>query len=241
MELSKRLQAVSDLVTAGYRVADIGTDHAYIPIYLVENHLSPCSVAMDINEGPLRRAREHVAECGLEKQIELRLSDGMESLKPGEADAVVIAGMGGPLMIGILQKQWNVTCSLKECILQPQSEIAGVRAFLLREGFLFLQEDMVLDSGKYYPMMKVKPPAAGTDTVPEIWSEVELRYGKLLLESKNPVLRKFLDRELCREEKLLVKLQDAAGERAAQRRSVIMQEIAYISEGIAYYDSISGV
>lgn len=237
MDLSKRLQAVADLVTAGYRVADIGTDHAYIPIYLVENHLSPHVVAMDIKEGPLCRAREHVAECGLAQQIELRLSDGMENLKPGEADAVVIAGMGGPLMTGILKKQWDVTCSLKECILQPQSEIAGVRAFLLQEGFSFLQEDMVLDAGKYYPMMKVKPPS-DMQTEQEIWTKTELRYGKFLLESKNPVLRKFLERELRREEELLGALKEAKGARAMQRREEILQEIAYIQDGMAYYGAI---
>ena len=102
MELSKRLQAVADLVTAGCRVADVGTDHAYIPIALVQEGRIPGAVAMDVNTGPLERARLHVAENRLEEKIELRLSDGLAALSPGEADSVVIAGMGGGLVIRIL-------------------------------------------------------------------------------------------------------------------------------------------
>lgn len=135
MELSKRLQAVADLVTAGYRVADIGTDHAYIPIFLLASGKISGAVAMDVNEGPLERARCHVAENGLSDKISLRLSDGLAGLRPGEAESVVIAGMGGGLIIRILTEGAGALEHVKECILQPQSEIEKVRAFLLEEGF----------------------------------------------------------------------------------------------------------
>ena len=104
MELSRRLQAVADLVTAGYKAADIGTDHAYIPIFLVKNGRIPCAIAADVNEGPLERARMHVKENGLEDRIELRISDGFVSFKPGETESAVIAGMGGRLMMRILSE-----------------------------------------------------------------------------------------------------------------------------------------
>ena len=158
MELSKRLLAVASLVTTGSIVADIGTDHAYIPLYLIQEKKAPGAIAMDVNEGPLLRAEEHVRDAGLTEQIRLRRSDGLEQLSPGECDCAVIAGMGGGLMIRILSAHPEITKSLKECILQPQSEIERVRSFLLEEGFVFLQEDMVLDDGKYYMMMKVRPP-----------------------------------------------------------------------------------
>ena len=102
MELSTRLKAVADFVTAGYKLADIGTDHAYIPIALMEQNLIPGAIAMDINEGPLQRAGEHIAENRMEKKIEIRLSNGFSALKKGEAESAVIAGMGGGLMIRIL-------------------------------------------------------------------------------------------------------------------------------------------
>ena len=161
MELSKRLQAVAGLVTAGSRLADIGTDHAYIPIYLTEKGLLSGAVAADVNRGPLKRAEENIREHGLEGRISTRLSDGFSALEPGEADSAVIAGMGGGLVIRILSEGRRVVSGLRECILQPQSEIEKVRAFLLEEGFFFLMEDMVEEDGKYYPMMKVVPPGQG--------------------------------------------------------------------------------
>ena len=157
MELSKRLSAVAALVTNGYRLADIGTDHAYIPICLAGTGRIPEAVAMDVNPGPLLRAEENIRMHGLEDRIKTRISDGFASLEKGEADAAVIAGMGGPLMIRILREGAEVVSTLKECVLQPQSEIEKVRAFLLEEGFFFLDEDMVEEDGKYYPMMKVQP------------------------------------------------------------------------------------
>lgn len=242
MVLSKRLQAVADLVTAGCRVADIGTDHAYIPIALVQEGRIPGAVAMDVNAGPLERARIHVAENHLEEKIELRLSDGLAALRPGEADSVVIAGMGGGLIIRILTEGAQTVRKVKECILQPQSEIEKVRAFLLEEGFLFIQEDMVVDDGKYYPMMKVAPP--GSEERPDgsekgrdvcLWNETELRYGKLLLESRNEALRSFLLREISLKKQILRSLQEKASERIAGRRSQLEQELNYAEKGMEYY------
>ena len=144
MELSKRLFAVASLVTPGNRIADIGTDHAYIPIYLMEKKRSISAIAMDVNKGPLERAEVHIEEAGLQDLIETRLSDGFEKLVPGEVDCAVIAGMGGGLVIKILSAYPEVTSRLKECVLQPQSEIAKVRAFLLQQGFQFVEEDLSL-------------------------------------------------------------------------------------------------
>lgn len=243
MELSKRLRAVAELVTAGCRVADVGTDHAYIPIVLVKEGRIPGAVAMDINSGPLERARIHVAENHLEGKIRLRLSDGLAALAPGEADSVIIAGMGGGLVIRILTEGAQAVRGVKECILQPQSEIEKVRAFLLREGFLFIQENMVLEDGKYYPMMKVLPPgrnpgslnAPGTGEGGCIWNETELRYGKLLLESRNEVLRSFLEREICLKKQILRELQGKDSERIAGRKNELEQEIKYAEKGMQYY------
>ena len=104
MELSKRLRAVADLVTAGYQVADIGTDHAYIPIFLTETGKTDYAVAMDVNKGPLRKAQENICAYKMEEQIETRLSDGFSALKVQEVQSAVIAGMGGNLVIRILEE-----------------------------------------------------------------------------------------------------------------------------------------
>ena len=123
MQMSKRLQAVADLVTEGDRIADIGTDHGYVPIFLLERARIPSAIAMDINRGPLERAKKHIREHSLEDRVKLRLSDGVKALKEDEADAVVIAGMGGGLIVKILREGKEVLESVRELVLQPQSEI----------------------------------------------------------------------------------------------------------------------
>lgn len=239
MELSKRLQAVAGLVTAGYEMADIGTDHAYIPIYLIENGMVPSAVAMDINEGPLERAKEHVTECGLSGRIELRLSDGLAGLAPGEAKTAVIAGMGGGLVMKILKAYPDITGSLKECILQPQSEIAKVRAFLLEEGFLFIKEDMVFEDGKYYPMMKVQPSAGSTlrqkRETPPVWTETEIRYGKLLLQNRHPVLKQFLEREITLKSRIIRDLENLDSPHSKERRRELEKDLEYARKGMEFY------
>ena len=235
MELSIRLQAVADLVTAGLKFADIGTDHAYIPICLVESGKNPGAVAMDVNKGPLERAGEHVREHGLEEQISLRLSDGFAGLERGEVESAVLAGMGGGLMMRILKEGADVVNTLQECILQPQSEIEKVRAFLLEEGFLFIREDMVLDDGKYYPMMKVAPPEQKDTCSRERWSPVELRYGRLLLRDRNSVLRAFLEREIRLKKEILSALAGREGEQIRRRRDELQKELTYAEKGMEYY------
>ena len=101
IQISKRLKYVADFITPGLVLADIGTDHGFIPIYMVLDGKTPKAYAMDINEGPLERAKEHILEKKLEDKIETRLSDGLNKLSGGEAQSVLIAGMGGALIIKI--------------------------------------------------------------------------------------------------------------------------------------------
>lgn len=236
MELSKRLTAVASLVTAGMKILDIGTDHGYIPIYLIEKKVITEAVALDVNAGPLERAVRNIRLHGLEDRISTRLSDGFMAVLPKEADAAVIAGMGGGLMIRILSEGVNVVAGLKECILQPQSEIEKVRAFLLEEGFLFIHEDMVKEDGKYYPMMKVVPPGQHKRTEKkEAWNDEQLYYGKLLLESRHEVLREYLMHEFEIKEKILEELGDKETENAVRRCAELQRELERVRKGMNYY------
>ena len=153
IQLSKRLQTVADFVENCETMADVGTDHGYIPIYLVLNRKVKKAIAMDVNPGPLQRAKEHICQYGLEHAIETRLSDGCFALKPGEADAIVIAGMGGALMQRILEQGEAAAKAAQRLVLQPQSEAALFRQFLFRHGYQILAEDMALEDGKYYPII----------------------------------------------------------------------------------------
>ena len=154
--LSKRLQALADMVTPGRRVVDVGCDHGFVSIYLVQKKISPGVLAMDVRKGPLSRAQEHIAEYGLGDYIETRLSDGLQAFQMGEADAVVCAGMGGRLMKRILTEGREKAQSLKELILQPQSELPAFRKFLRTEGYRLLDENILVEEGKYYFLMKVR-------------------------------------------------------------------------------------
>lgn len=155
MQLSKRLRAVADLVPGGTVLADVGTDHAYIPIALVEEGKIPRALAMDINQGPLTRAEENIKAHGLEEKIETRLSDGLEKIKKGEADTVLIAGMGGLLTVRILSSKREVLGGAT-LVLQPQSDLPSVRGWLAEEGYAITAEDLVLEDGKYYQMMRAQ-------------------------------------------------------------------------------------
>ncbi|MCR5666855.1 MAG: class I SAM-dependent methyltransferase [Eubacterium sp.] len=202
MKLSKRLEAVAGLVTKQGVLADVGCDHGFLPIALYEQGRIKKAIALDVNEGPLLRAREHICEAGLADVIETRLSDGLAALKDGEADSVVIAGMGGNLMQGILARCCDVAKSCKEIILQPQSEIDLLRAWLTEAGFKICAEDMVLEGGKYYPMMRV----CFTGLEMKL-TKVELSYGPCLLRESHPVLLDFLKKEDIRVEHILDQLQ----------------------------------
>ena len=224
MELSKRLQAVADLVSDGLVVADVGTDHGYIPIYLIETKKSPKAFAMDVNKGPLLRAKEHIAEHGLISSIETRLSDGVRALKKGECDCVVVAGMGGALTIKIMEEGKDVFRNLKEFVLQPQSELQKVRAYLYQNAYSIVEENMVLDDGKFYPMFRV------INGQSQEYHAIELCYGKLLLEQKNAVLKTFLQKEKAVKELILSNLEQSFGEHIEARRKEIQEEL----EGIEY-------
>lgn len=224
MELSKRLQAVADLVSEGLVVADVGTDHGYIPIYLIETKKSPKAFAMDVNKGPLLRAKEHIAEHGLTSSIDTRLSDGVRALKKGECECVVVAGMGGALTIKIMEEGKEIFRNLKEFVLQPQSELQKVRTYLYENAYSIVEENMVLDDGKFYPMFRV------INAQSQEYHTIELCYGKLLLEQKNAVLKNFLEKEKAVKKLILSNLEQSFGEHIETRRKEIQEEL----EGIEY-------
>ncbi len=152
--LSGRLQMLADMVTPGNIPADVGCDHGFLSIYLVEEGICPRAVAMDVREGPLLAAEKHVRESGLGDYISLRLSDGLAECRAGEADTLICAGMGGRLMERILTEGMEKAAGMKELILQPQSELAQFRAFLRKAGFSVVREEAVLEEGKFYFAMK---------------------------------------------------------------------------------------
>ncbi len=159
-KMSKRLIAIAEMLkgdsdTGSRKVADVGCDHGYISIYLVQSGIAGKAFAMDVRKGPLSGASDNIREYGLSDRIETRLSDGFKALLPEEADSAIVAGMGGKLMIRILEEGDPVRLGIKEAILQPQSDLDEFRRYLRGEGFVITDEKIILDEGKYYFPMKV--------------------------------------------------------------------------------------
>ena len=214
LKLSRRLNTVASMVTPGNTVADVGCDHGYLPIMLVREGIAPSAIAMDVRPGPLSRAKAHIEEYGLTTKIETRLSDGLSGLSSGECDTLVIAGMGGPLIEKILGDAPSKARSFKEMVLGPQSDVPHFRRWLYENGFSIIDEAMVCEEGKYYPLIKAvykkaEDRIAGEGILPErektefsssersdsdhFLTEKMLMYcGPILLERKNAVLKEFL-------------------------------------------------
>ena len=190
--LSARMQAVADMVKIGNRVCDVGCDHGYVSIYLVQRGIAPGVLAMDINKGPLQRAEIHVAQADLSEYITLRISDGLDKYQSGEAQTLICAGMGGRLMQKILEKEPEKTKSFAQMLLQPQSELLSFRRFLRETGYSIKRENMVLEGDKFYPIIEAVPGMQG-----RIEKDYELsdRFGPKLLADRHPVLINYLQRE----------------------------------------------
>lgn len=232
VQLSKRLSAVAQLVTITGILADVGTDHGYIPVYLTGKEQIKKAIAMDVNQGPLERAQEHIRQYGLENRIETRLSDGLQALKTKEVEGIVIAGMGGNLMKRILMQGEQVAHTAKELILQPQSEVMEFRKFLWESGYTIVAEDMVLEDGKYYPMMRVVYENAQKE-IPDV---LALKYGEKLLEQKHPVLKQYLLWQKMQKEKILGNLQKNAKKDVSSRKEEIEEELSYIAHALEKID-----
>lgn len=217
IKLSPRLRMAADMVRKGARLADIGTDHAYLPSALILDGTVPCAVAVDLRKGPLENAEATVRANSIEDKVELRLSDGLNSVLPDEADDIVIAGMGGILIKEILEAAPWVKNKDKLLILQPQSHSEDLRKYLFDNGFVILRENACFDDSKVYICFS----ANYTGTVTEHSQSENLLggYKDKNDEASKAYVQKKLKRILTRE-KALSKL-DKGNEELAILRNII--------------------
>ncbi len=227
MKLSRRLETIASFVPEGSTVADIGTDHGYIPIHLVQEGKAKHAIAMDVRKGPLLRAQAHIHEAGLEAHVEVRLSDGLLKLEQNEADCVVIAGMGGELIIHILEEGRGLWEGIPHWVLSPHSELDKVRRFLEEQEFFTWRETMIKEEGKFYTVMGInRTNKAGEKDN----REISYRYGRSLLESKDPVLKEYLKKEEEQLEQIMRGLSESQTEAAVRRIEELKLELAYNKE-----------
>ena len=151
-----RLSLCASMTREGSRLADIGTDHAYLPIELCLSGRIPCALACDINLMPLQSARENIAKYGLSQRIQTRLSDGLKEVSPDEIDDIVIAGMGGELIRDILSAAPWVKDGSKLLILQPMTHHDDLIKWLYQNGFELVCQKAAFDEGKYYTALSAR-------------------------------------------------------------------------------------
>lgn len=155
VKLNERLHVVTSFVKKGSVVADIGTDHALLPIYLLQQGISNSVIACDVKKGPLNRAKKAVEETGLTNQISCRLGDGLEPLKEDEVDTIVIAGMGGETIVNILSScQWTKNKNLR-FIFQPMTHSEVLRSYLYQNGFCIEKEKVIREDSHLYTIQSV--------------------------------------------------------------------------------------
>lgn len=223
--MNLRLKTLAKMVDHNSRVADIGTDHAYLPIELVKNGRVKFAIASDIGQGPLLNAKKDIEEAGLQDSIETRLGNGLETItKKDEIDTVIVAGMGGKLMTEILNSAWLKGFHFPTLILEPNVGESGVRSWLMIHGYKIIQEKILAEAGHIYELIKavlakkVKP-----------LTEKELLFGPVIAQDKEPVFYEKWQNQLEYNQKLLLNL-NRARKKDTERIKQLEYQIKLIKE-----------
>ena len=209
MILTPRLQAVANFVPQGSKVGDVGSDHGYLPVYLVENNKVETVIASDINQGPVDNAIEAVTEAGLVDQIEVRLGGGLTPYTMGEIDTATICGMGGLLIKNILLESDTLAKSLKKIILQPMVSQSDLRTWLVTYGYEILEETIVREGSKYYEIFSVKYGK------PSDITELQKEIGFSMVNPNNPDSLAWLDYKINKFKLIEKKIRHNGSENAA--------------------------
>jgi tRNA (adenine22-N1)-methyltransferase len=156
LELTPRLRSLADWVEPGAKLADIGTDHGYLPVWLLLNGRIRSAIASDLRRGPLARAKETAAEFGVSEKLSFRLCDGLSGISAGETDTIVIAGLGGEKIAALLAAAPWTADGGHTLLLQPMTRAETLRGYLAAHGYLIFEERLVYDRDKLYPVLRVR-------------------------------------------------------------------------------------
>lgn len=224
MELPKRLAALAAFIPHGSIAADIGTDHAYLPIFLVKQGICRFVIATDLREGPFQSAKHKIKEHTLEDRISLRLGDGLQPLKPGEVEVVVLAGMGGNTIRGILAGAPPTLAGIKRLVMQPMADAGDLRNWLAANGWKIADEELVEEDGRIYVVIAAEPGCEAT------CDPLYLELGPRLLEKKSPLLERHLNSFMVKYERVLAGLALAHSTAAREKALEIEAKVDRIRE-----------
>ena len=227
MQLTKRLQAIADRVPKDSRVVDVGTDHGYIPIYLMRQGLCKKCIASDINQGPLDSAKKHSLRYQV-NGLDLRKGSGLQTItKEDKIEIIIIAGMGGTLVIDILKKDIEIVKGAKKLILQPQTNVPEVRKFLHSINFKIIEETFLEEEGKYYTVISA---VHGQEVYDK---ETDYTYGAFLLKHPNPTFEGWMLRKEAVFAKIKEQLAFADETQRAVREAALNVEYTDYKEAVA--------
>lgn len=188
MEISNRLKCVASMIDRCNSIADIGTDHGYLPIYLIENSMCESAIASDIKKGPLNKAKINIKKYNLEEKIQCRLGAGLNTIKENEVDLAIISGMGGNLIGDIIDNDLGVFKSLKYAVLQPVQNPEVLRKYLYGKGFNIIDEELCIDENKYYEIIKVE---YNNNVI--IKDDIYYEISEKLIEKKHPLISQYIE------------------------------------------------
>jgi len=225
MKLTPRLKTIADLVPKGTIVGDVGSDHGYVPIYLVENNICSRAIASDINEGPTENARQAVYEAGLTDVIDVRLGGGLEPYEVGEIETVIIAGMGGLLIKDILLERPEMTKSIKTFVLQPMVAQDELRAWLCQNGFTIIEERLSQEAHRMYEILVVEH---GQMTIDD---PLNYEIGVKLLKENDPLSQVFIDKKIKKVRGIISGLEASNKEESKEKLPELKEKLQRL-EGI---------
>lgn len=221
MKLTDRLLKIASLVDEGKKIADIGTDHGYIPVYLLNNNKIDYAILADVNKGPLENAKKEVRHNKLDNKVDLRLGSGLEVLNQNEVDEVIIAGMGGILISELLEAKKSVSQTVEKLILQPMQAQNELRKYLYNNGYEILNEVLVKEDFRIYEIIVAKYTGKNTEVSDDIYYEI----GSKLIENNDKLLNEFINKKINSYEGIISKLEGKNGSSIEAKRNSTINTI----------------
>ncbi len=227
-KLSLRLQRVALHIPKGSILADIGSDHAYLPCYAIINDLCSKAIAGEVVEGPYQSALKQVKETGLQARVDVRKGDGLDVLEVDEATSVTIAGMGGTLIASILERGKNKLAKVERLILQPNVGSQNVRIWLMENNWELVDEEILEEDGKIYEILIAE---AGEPLKPyEDEREKRIRFGPFLMKQQHPIFVKKWIQEKRHLEKIIEQMDASGNNHLQEKRKELLAQIEGIEE-----------
>lgn len=228
MKLTQRLEKIAHFVPKGSEPVDVGTDHCYLPVFLIEKGICSRVIATELNRGPYTRALQMIKRKKLSGCIDLRLGYGLEPITPGEVDTAIISGMGGNTILEILKRSPLVLAEVKTFILQPMNTVSRVREYLVKSGFKICDEMLVYEGKRFYEIMKCEHGKQ------KIEDEIFYEIGFVLPYKHDPLFSTFVREKIARFKKALNGISKSDCEKTEAKRKILETKIQKLQEVLTW-------